>query len=182
MRLSLLASIRVRSISIILNQLNHAPTISHFLENQEDTFWAMNERERIHVLKEMHMHVRSCRYSQTCVRHIVNVPHTHQISEQSVQRYLRYGEVVRTCTRAMWSTCNTYKTHCCWSHNHKPNFSAIRPRGEKTSSLSPTALQNVNRSLFRIFFLQCLQYLSFQCIKNYGVHHCFINFLCNVLL
>ena len=33
---------------------------------------------------------------------------------------------VRTCTRAMCSIRNTYRTHCCWSHNLTGNFGAIR--------------------------------------------------------
>ena len=35
--------------------------------------------------------------------------------------------MVRTCILAMCSTPNTYKTPCCWFHNHTPNFCGTRP-------------------------------------------------------
>ena len=89
--------------------------------HQQNAFWAMNERERTDVLKCLYavqLHVRPCKYSQSCVKRIDSGPlATHQVSAQSVQPSPRYGKGVRTCTCT--PTINFCKTPSEWVSNHK---------------------------------------------------------------
>ena len=69
--------------------------------NQEDAFWAMNEWERMDVLKCVTVTLVSVQNLPSRVKRLAAGPlATHQISVQSVQPFPTYRKRVRTCTRA----------------------------------------------------------------------------------